>query len=163
MDKIIIIDDSDIKKELEAFLDANKNHIRLHSDMDEFSLGKNPLLNEIITQYEEKHKIKIRSKDYVGFYRSSDIIRFEEVGSKTIIHLADGMVNEINEDLDIIEKQLQDFPFIRTHPKHIINIHSISKISKHPTNAVELNNGCLIPITDHLKNTIIEMFNKYFK
>ncbi len=163
MDKIIIIDDSGIQKELEEFLKTNKKHIRLSSDMEELAMTSNPVLKEIIKRYEEKHKVKIQSKDHVFFYKSSELLRFEAFLSKTIIFQLDGSQQQISEDIDTIEFQLKDFPFIRTHPDHIVNLHYISRISDKASQSIELSDGTHIPVTIQRKNIIIETFRKYFK
>ncbi|MEZ5198456.1 MAG: LytTR family transcriptional regulator DNA-binding domain-containing protein [Bacteroidales bacterium] len=163
MDKIIIIDDSGIKKELEAFLMANKNHIRLSSDMDELSLGQNPVLKEIVRRYEEKHKVKIQSKDHVRFYKLNDIIHFEAAENFTFIYQSDGTKNIVNETIDSIEIQLQDFPFFRTHPNHIVNLHHIVRVSDQSENRIELSTGDNVPVTASKKEIIIDFLNKYIQ
>lgn len=161
MDKIIIIDDSGIQKELQKFLLANKDHIRLSSDMDEVSLGENPILKEIVRKYEQKHKVKIQSKDHVRFYKLNDIIHLESVGNKTKLYHSDQNQIEINESLNSIEIQLQDFPFFRTHLNHIVNLHHLVKVAEDTEDNIELSNGDIVPLTSSKKKTIIEFLYKY--
>ena len=163
MDKIIIIDDNGIQKELAEFLMANKNHVRLHSNMDELSLSTNPLLKEIIKQYGEKHKVKIQSKDNIRFFKTNDIIRFEAIYGKTTIYMTDGSHSEISENISAIEEQLEDFSFLRIHPNHIVNLQFLSKISSQDKNQIELTSGVILPVTETHKELIIEFLNKYFK
>ena len=62
MDKIIIIDNNEIRDELEQFITENKRHILFNSDMDLLSLESNPVLKEIIDTLigiNEKRVIKI--------------------------------------------------------------------------------------------------------
>lgn len=161
MDKIIIIDDSGIQNELEKFLIANKKHIRLSSDMDEVSLGQNPILKEIARRYEEKHKVKIQSKDHIRFFQANEIIRFKANNNKTITFLTNEKVVEINETIDNIEQQLEYLPFLRIHEAHIINVHFISKIFDKTENNIELNDGTLLPVTEIRKEFIMNFLNKY--
>jgi two-component system LytT family response regulator len=161
LDKIIIIDDSGIKKELEAFLLANREHIRLSSYMDEVSLGQNPVLKEIVRRYEERHKVKIQSKDLVRFYKLNDIIHFKSEGNKTILFQSDGTSNLIGENIDDIEKQLTNFPFIRTHEHYIVNLHHIKKVSGANDDLIELGNGGVVPVSPAKKKLIIDFLNKY--
>ncbi|MCD4788658.1 MAG: LytTR family transcriptional regulator [Bacteroidales bacterium] len=161
MDKIIIINDSGIQKELEEFLIANKKHIWFSSDMDEISLGQNPILKEIVRRYEEKHKIKIQSKDHIRFFRANEIIRFKANNNKTIIFLTNEKVVEINETIDNIEQQLENQPFLRLHEDHIINVNFISKIFNKTENNIELNDGTSLPVTEIRKEFIMNFLNKY--
>ena len=161
MDKIIIIDDSGIQRELEKFLLANKDHIRLSSDMDEVSLAQNPILKEIVKRYEQKHKVKIQSKDHVRFYKLNDIIHLKSIGTKTILYQSDHNQIEINESLNNIELQLQHFPFFKTHQIHIVNLHHLVKIADKPEVSIELSNGDIVPVTASKKKTIIEFLDKY--
>lgn len=161
MDKIIIIDDSGIQKELESFLIANKEHIRLNSNMDEISLGHNPVLKEIVKQYEEKHKVKIQSKDHVRFYKQNEIIYLKSNENKTILYQSDHSKTSVNENIDAIEQQLKNFPFLRTHHDYIVNLHHIVKISGQDMDLIILTNGNTLPVTEIKKAIIIEFLNKY--
>ena len=161
MDKIIIINDSGIQPELEEFLITNKKHVRFNSDMDEMSLGQNPILKEIVRKYEEKHKVKIQSKDNIRFFQANEIIRFQATYNKTTIFLINDKEVEINETIDKIEQQLKVLPFLRINENHIINVHFISKIFDKTENNIELNDGTLLPVTEIRKNTITKFLNKY--
>jgi len=163
MDKIIIIDDNGIQQEVQKFITNNKNHIRLSSDMDELSLAGNPLVKEIINQYEARHKVKICSGDKIRFYYFNHIVRLEKKAEKTKIYLSDGSHSLLNEEIKNIEIQLRNFPFLRVHPKHIVNLHFLAKISRLPTSHIELSTGKLIPITESSKKAIIDFLNKYDK
>ena len=161
MDKIIIINDSRIQPELEKFLIANKKHIRFRSDMDEISLSQNPLLKEIVRRYEEKHKVKIQSKDHIRFFQANEIIRFKANNNKTIIFLTNEKVVEINETIDNIEQQLENQPFLRIHEDHIVNLNFIAKILDKNENSIELNDGTLLPVTEIQKEFILKFLNRY--
>ncbi|MBL7105867.1 MAG: LytTR family transcriptional regulator DNA-binding domain-containing protein [Bacteroidales bacterium] len=161
MDKIIIIDDSGIQNELEKFLIANKKHIRLSSDMDELSLSNNSILSEIIKRYEDKHKLKIQTKNKIRFYKSNEIIRFEAKQDKTIIFLSDNTTYEIDVSIDGIDSQLKSFSFIRIHDNHIINMNYISKISGNFNAQIELTNRETIPVAKNRKKHIMDSLNKH--
>ena len=161
MDRIFIIDDDGIKEKLEKFLIANKKHIRLNSDMDELSLGNNSILSEIIKRYEDKHKLKIQTKDKIRFYKSNEIIRFEAKQDKTIIFLSDNTTSEIDKSINDIESQLKSFFFIRTHENHIINVNYISKIYGDSDELIELLNGETVPVTINRKKYIMNFLNKH--
>ncbi|OQX73939.1 MAG: hypothetical protein B6D61_12025 [Bacteroidetes bacterium 4484_249] len=163
MDKIIIINDSGIQSELEEFLITNKKHIRFSSDMDEISLSKNSLLQGIIKRYEEKHKVKIQSKDYIRFFQANDIIRFKANKGKTIIFLTNNNIVEINETIDNIEQQLEYQPFLRIHEDHIVNLHYVSRIINDNKDFLELTNKEELPLSSKNKEILLEQLYKYIK
>lgn len=163
MDRIIIIDDNGIRNELEAFIIANRDHIRLNSDMDEVSLGNNPALQEIISKYEEKYKVKIQSRDKIMIYRLNEIICLQSNGEKTFVKLISGKINTVNETLDVVEDQLQNFPFLRPNDQCLINLHHIAEIKDQPNAAIIMTNGDPIPLSDNRKEMIINSLNKFIK
>ena len=154
MDRIIIINDNGIQKELNDFLTANQNHIMLNSDFDEVSLDGNSMLSEIIQQYEAKHKIKIQSRDNIFFFKSNEIIHIKAKMGQTTIYLNSNKMVEVNEYIDNIEEQLKNFAFLRIHTNHIINVHFIAKIFERDQNTIELIDGTVIPVSEFRKELI---------
>lgn len=160
MDKIIVIDDKGIQKELEQFLVSNKTHVRLNTYMDELTLGQNPMLQEIIRQYEEKHKIRIRSKDRIYIFKQNDLVRLSIVDGKTCAFLLNGKIREIFGTLDALEEQLSNFPFLRTHPDHIVNMNFISGIKGKDEKRIELLDKSYVPICDERMEIILHYFHQ---
>ena len=163
MDKIIIIDNNEIQEELEKFIIANKKHILFNSDMDQLSLERNPILKGIIDNYEEKHKIKIQTKNRIWFFKSGEIIHLEAKQQNTLLYLTNKNRSLINENIDQIENQLKDFSFIRIHNDHIINVNFISKINAGWDENVELINGDIIPIESQRKQSILKSLENHNK
>lgn len=156
MDRIIIINDNGIREELDSFLQSNQNHIRLNSGLDEIALSGNTILSEIIQQYEEKHKIKIQSKDNIFFFKSNEIIHLEGKLDKTTIFLMSKEMIEVNEYIDSIEEQLKNFAFLRIHTNHIININFIIKLFNKGENTIELIDGTILPVSEFRNDLIIK-------
>ncbi len=163
MDKIIIIDNNEIQEELEKFIIANKKHILFNSDMDLLSLERNPILKDIIENYESKHKIKIHTKSRVWFFKSREIVRFEAGQGNTTAYLTNMNHSVINENIDQIENQLKDFSFIRIHNDHIINMNFIVKITAGQNVNIELMNGDIVPIEDQRKQYILKSLENHNK
>jgi two-component system LytT family response regulator len=163
MDKIIIIDNNEIQDELEKFIVANKKHILFNSDMDLLSLERNPILKDIIENYESKHKIKIHTKSRVWFFKSREIVRFEAGQGNTTAYLTNKNHSVINENIDQIESQLKDFSFLRIHNDHIVNMVFITRIYEDNKEKVTLTNGDILPIDNQRKQYILETLEKYNK
>ena len=163
MDKIIIIDDYGIQKKLDKFLSENKNNIRLNAEMDEVALKSNSSLAEIIKSYEEKHKLKITTKDKIWFYKSSNVLRFEASGEKVKIFFSNSTFNEINVTIDDLENQLKDFPFLRIHSGHLINGNFIFEIPDSTAGYIKLTTGDEIPVEEPYIRLISNHFkNKFY-
>jgi len=163
MDKIIIIDDSGVQDELEKFIVANKKHILFNSDMDLLLLEKNPILKDIIENYESKHKIKIHTKSRVWFFKSREIVRFEAGKGNTTAYLTNKNHSVINENINQIENQLKDFSFLRIHNNHIVNMSFITRIFEDNSGKVTLTNGDILPVDNQRKQYIIETLEKHNK
>jgi two-component system LytT family response regulator len=163
VDKIIIIDNNEIQEELDKFININQKHILFNSDMDQLSTETNPILKGIIDNYEEKHKIKIRTKTRIWFFKSSEIIRLEAKQQNTILYLTNQNRSLINESIDQIENQLKDFSFIRIHDDHIVNVNFISKITAGWDESIELINGEIVPIENQRKQYILKSLENHNK
>ncbi len=163
MDKIIIIDNNEIRDELEQFITENKRHILFNSDMDLLSLESNPVLKEIIDNYELKHKIKIQTKSRIWFFKNYEIVRFEASKGNTMVYLTNESRAVINENIDEIENQLKDFSFLRIHNDHIVNMVFIARIYEDNNEKVTLTNGDILPIDNQRKQYILETLEKYNK
>ena len=163
MDRIIIIDDRDIRNELEAFLITNREHIRLSSDMDELSLANNPVLDEILKRYEEKYKVKIKTRDNIRFYRLKEIVCMKSINNRTSIELIGGNVHVIDETLDEIENQVKNFPFFRTHCNYLVNMHHIAGIKGIPDPCVIMTHGELIPLSEKQHQIMQNTFEKFIQ
>jgi DNA-binding LytR/AlgR family response regulator len=161
MDRIIIIDDSVIRSELERFIIANRNHIRFNSDFDSLSLGSDPLLKEILSKYEDKYRIKIRSKDKLYFFRRNEIVRFEKQGEKARIILHDKKVIDLNESFESLANQLEDAPFARVHEHHLVNVYQIEKIPTISDPNLTTSDGIVIPVEQSRMSLLISMINRY--
>lgn len=160
MDKIIIINDTRIENKLEEFLVANRKHVRLITNMEELSLGGNPVFKEIIDRYEQKNKIRILAGNQVWFFKSSEICRIEANGNTIKIHQKHH-ISEIKIDINRLWDQLESFSFIRVHPLHIVNFNCIVKLYESYNNTIVLSDGYKIPVSDDYKSSVLHVINKF--
>lgn len=154
MDKIIIINDKRIEDSLEKFIADNQKHIRLISDMDEMSLGQNPILKEIIERYEQKNKIKVMAKDKVWFFPSSKIIRVEAIGSAVRIYNRNGSITDVSLEVDKLWSQLDSNTFVRVHREHILNVKYITKIFDDQSPKIILEDNSEVPVGKEYNSSI---------
>jgi DNA-binding LytR/AlgR family response regulator len=160
LDRIIIINDNGIQNDLNHFLKANRNHIRLDSDVSELSSGGNSLINEIIESYENKYKLKIQSKDLVYIFKVNEVLYFEALYKTVKIHLTKGKPVLLEGELQTLEKQLKEYPYFAVHHDYVVNINHISSISD-DLNFVVLENNVKVPVSESKKKIIITELEKY--
>jgi DNA-binding LytR/AlgR family response regulator len=161
MDKIIIINDNKIEEQLERFLAANRQNIRLVSDMDEMALARNPVLKEIIQQYEQKHKLRITSDDQVWLFRSSEIVWIEREKNSLVVHLRSWKTEKVDLPVAKLMPQLEGFPFVQVHPDYIINLNYLATVHEKDAKVVDLTDGTSLPIGRHYRSAIKKVLMKY--
>lgn len=161
MDKIIIINDNKIEEKLERFLAANRQNIRLVSDMDEMALARNPVLKEIIQRYERKHKLRITSDDQVWLFRSSEIVWIERQKDSLILHLRSWKTEKVTLTFSKLLPQLDGFPFAQIHPDYIINLNYLSTVHEKQAEVVDLTDGTSLPVGTQFRSEIKRILMKY--
>ncbi len=154
MDRIIIIDDSGIRSDLEVFLKANKGHIRLDSNLRELAQGNNPLIREIISRYEEKYKLRFKTKDSLYFFRVNEVVAIAATGTGITVYLNGKEALSLEGGMEIFSGDYLNYPFLRIHEQHIVNLNYIKEIKASPPHVV-MEDGRKIPVsgsfTDHFQ------------
>lgn len=160
MDKIIIINDNRIAEKLEKFILDNRKHIKLISDMDEVSLGQNPVLKEIIGRYEAKNKIRLIADNQVWFFKSGQVVRIEAIEQDVLVYLQDGKCNRVSINIDRAWEQLESFLFIRVDPRHIINVNYIAKFTGDSADTIYLLDGTGVPVSSEFRSSLLSILKR---
>lgn len=164
MDRIIIIDDEGIQRELHAFLEANRQRIRFDSDMDELAGSGKPMLEEIIRNYNESRKLIVSSGDEMtALYPHLLVYLQQSEGGVVAVH-GGSEATQLNITLDEVEPVLAVLPFLRVHPDFLVNILKIAKICYTDDDpAVIMLTGERIPLSMHMKNRLLKMLERYIR
>ena len=122
MERIIIIDDLNCKDDLQAFLEANKEHIRINTPIDNLKNTSKFFIEELSGNYESENKLAVNTDDQINIIHTQEIIYVETTGNKTKLHLSNGKCVEAITDLDSYEQKLANASFIRIHKLFIVNL-----------------------------------------
>jgi len=160
MERIIIIDDHLCKAELAEFLEANKDHIKLNSTIENLKSTTRIFFNELAEGENENNKLVIDSEEKINFIKARDIIRIEFLEGKSKIYLKKGNPLETRQDIDSIEKKLPENYFLRVHELHLINLDYLSSCRFVHQPSVHLTNGEVLPISENRKAHIMKQLEK---
>jgi two-component system LytT family response regulator len=163
MERIIIIDDHLCKAELAEFLEANKDHIKLNSTIENLKSTTRIFFNELVEGVGEKNKLVIDSEEKINFVRAKDIVRIEFQEGKSKIFLKKGKPLETKQDIDSIEKKLPANYFLRIHDIHLVNLDFLLSCRFVNEPCVHLTNGEVLPISEKRKDQIIRQLEKNIK
>lgn len=156
MERIIIIDDLNCKDDLQAFLEANKEHIRINTPVDNLKNTSKFFIEELTGNYESENKLAINTDKQIKILHTNEIIFIEAEGSKTNLHIKNDKCIEAITDIDSYEEKLANSNFIRIHEKYIVNLEYFSKFNFKNKLQVDLTNGISLPVDPDKKDMLIK-------
>jgi two-component system LytT family response regulator len=107
--------------------------------------------------------IILETKDSHLIIKPSDIIRIEANDAGSELHMQDGRKLEFHTDLDFWKTKLTDYPFIKVHDRHLVNLHAIDSYDLVDHSLVTLSNGERISVQENYKIMLNEFFNRFLK
>jgi len=159
MERIIIIDDNNCKKELADFLEANKEHIRFNSSLDDFKTTSKGIFEELVAEVEMEDRLAIDSNRQIDIIHTRDITYIEALGPRTALHFENNNCIETGCSIDGYEKKLIGHHFIRIHDNYMINTDYFSKLNLGNNPAAVLKNGAVLPVNPAEINRLITYIN----
>lgn len=146
MERIIIIDDSKIKSELDNFLLSKKDFVQYDNQLDHFLMKAQILFEDIqeLDQQVQKIVIKTESRHYI--LKISSIIRIAENGEHSMLFLEDDATIHSSNKLDWFENKLKDHHFCRINSGQIINLKYITRLDLKEEPRVVVNNKLHITV-----------------
>jgi DNA-binding LytR/AlgR family response regulator len=160
MERIIIIDDNNIKQELADFLEANKEHIRFNSSVNNFKSSAKGFFDEMVTENDKTDKIAINSNQHIDIIHTRDIIYIESLGTRSGLHFINDVVIETTSSIDVFEEKLKGRSFIRVHERYIINFDYFSKLNIGTNPTVVMVDGSTLPVNPALTDWILSYLAK---
>lgn len=160
MERIIIIDDKKCEKELSDFLEANKDHIRLSTTMNNIKSSAKGFFEEITAGYASEDKLAIDSNQQIEIVHTRDITYLETVNQKTNLYLSNNSCIETNSNLNSFADKLKGSNFLRVHLNYIINLDYFSKLDFKEDPTIELSNGIKVPIDPARKSLLLHYLKK---
>ncbi len=90
----------------------------------------NVLLDNLHHQNREQHTITLATQEGLIFVTIEDIVRLEAMGAYTQFILRDGGKIIMSKHLKEYERLLQDYPFVRIHQSHLVNLRQVARYIK---------------------------------
>lgn len=160
MERIIIIDDKKCEKELSDFLEANKEHIRYNTPLNDVKSTTKGFFEEIISGLGSEDKLAIDSNQQIEIVHTRDITYLETVNQKTHLYLKNNTIIETNGGLNSFMDKLKGSNFLRVHSNYIINLDYFSKLDFKEDPALELSTGIKVPIDPARKSLLLNYLKK---
>lgn len=143
------------KEGLQEFLEANKEHIRYSTTIDNLKNTTKFFIDELTGNYESENKLAVNTDKQINIIHTHEIIYLEASGKKTKLHLSNNKCVEATTGIDSYEIKLTGDNFIKVHEKYIVNLEYFSKFNFKNKPELELINGIILPVDPDKKNLII--------
>jgi two-component system LytT family response regulator len=160
MERIIIIDDKKCEKELSDFLEANKEHIRFSTTMNNIKSSAKGFFEELTAGFGSEDKLAINSNQQIEIVHTRDITHLEAVDQKTQLYFSNNPFIETSSNLDYFANKLKGSNFLRVHERFIINLDYFLKLDIKDSTTIELSNGIKIPIDPQKKSLLLNYLKK---
>jgi len=129
--------------------------MNIHSD----NLNINALINGFGLQQPMNGKVSLSSMDGLEFVEVKTIIRCEADSNYTHVILEDGGKITISKTLKDLEDQLANFPFMRVHNSHLVNLNRIKSYQRGAGGTLVMDNNDTIPVSRGKKNEFLDYLN----
>jgi DNA-binding LytR/AlgR family response regulator len=121
-----------------------------------------PLRKSHVKPEKKAKKIALPTTEGYCFETIKHISFLEASGNYTLIHFADHRKLLVCKPLGDIEKQLQDYPFVRIHRSHTIHLRYLNQYIRGKGGAVILSNGVHLPVSAGQKDDFLGRIQQYF-
>jgi DNA-binding LytR/AlgR family response regulator len=160
MERIIIIDDKKCEKALADFLEANKEHIRFNTTMNNVKSSAKGFFEELTLEIGPDDKLAVKSNQQIEIVHTRDITHIEAIDQKTKLYFSNNTSIETSSNLDSFANRLKGSTFLRVHDNFIINLDFFSKLDIGESKTIELINAKKVPIDPAKKSLLLNFLNK---
>jgi DNA-binding LytR/AlgR family response regulator len=160
MERIIIIDDKKCEKELADFLEANKEHIRYNTTMNNIKSSAKGFFEELKAGIGSEDKLAIDSNQQIEIVHTRDITHVEAIDQKTNLYFSNNTMIETSSNLNSYAFKLKGSNFLRVHDNFIINLDYFSKLEIKGSETIELTTGIKVPIDPSKKSLLLNYLKK---
>ena len=155
--RIIVIDDKECAKELDAFVRKHRERIHLVLDAG----NSKPAVSPLVTMHSDAPKLLgINKNDSIIVVNVKDIVRIESVRNYSHLHLEDRKKIVVSKSLMQMEGKLEKHHFIRIHKSHLINIDFLEKFVKAEGGYVVMRDQSRLPVSTRKKELLFAELEK---
>ena len=138
MKRLIIIDDTTCKEELESFLETNPQNIQLLLSEQDYNVDLEQLVSQIKTTFQDKKTIVFITDEQVIKVAKEDLLFITNRQRFTELFLSNGNSYKLPETFQYYSQKLENHTITKINQNVIINIKSIQRFV-YPQNIVYLN------------------------
>jgi len=102
----------------------------------------------------DQERIGVPTTHGTHYYHLDEIVRLESDGSYTIISIRSGEKVMVCKYLKEFERALPDNNFLRTHRKHLVNLHWVRGLNKDEGGYLVMKNGDRVPVSRGAKDSV---------
>ena len=159
--KILVIDDTNCKKDLQEFMNKKNVSIQAFFSTRELAEQAIQIADSLNINSSLNKRLAVNSADSTCIFSASEIIRCESSRNYTNFILTNNRMVVASKTLIEFEKQLMKFNcFIRIHKSHLININFIDKYLKVDGGYVVLKDGAKLPVSTRKKEILFKEIEK---
>lgn len=162
MNNLIIIDDTTCKEDLDQFVTANSDHIKLLLTEEEYNIDLDTLISRIHDTFDNQKILFIKTNDSIIKVASNDILFIEEINDSINLHLQNGKIYSLPDKLSHYISMLSRFNILQINSNTLINIDLIeSFIITECT--IFCSNGSKFFVDEQYKDKLINELNNIYK
>jgi two-component system, LytTR family, response regulator len=105
-------------------------------------------------------KLAIPTSDGMEYLKTNEIIRIEADRSYSWFFLKDKRKILVSKNLKEYQELLSDQHFFRPHNSHLINLEHVKKYIRHEGGAIEMDDGCQVPLSKPRKEFFLAQMSK---
>jgi two-component system LytT family response regulator len=155
--RIIVIDESECKKELDTFIKKHRKHIHLMLDAGS---DKATVFSKRVEDSEAPKLLGINKNDSIIVVNAKDIVRIESVRNYSQLYLGDHKKIVVSKSLMQMEGKLEKHHFIRIHKSHLININFLERFVKAEGGYVVMRDQSRLPVSTRKKELLFSELEK---
>ena len=159
MNNLIIINDSNCKKELKSFLDANSEHVKLFLSEEEYNIDLDFLIDKLQSVFSENQILFFSTSKNVIKVTINEIKHITSNNNDVKLFLIDGSSHVLPEKLEHYKTNLENHNIIRINKDTLINISAVEKFFIQD-DKIFLNGGCLFQVDNQYTQKILNALNK---
>lgn len=154
MNWFLVINDTNCKKDLDAFLKKHEGSIVFKNEADHAFRNIGRLMDDFTLRSAADARISINAASSVNVLKVADIVHCESQRSYTCIYLSNGNKLTVTKTLKQFEAELKQYDFARIHQSHLVNLNHVVKYVKSKGGHVVLSDGREIPVAVRKKELL---------
>jgi two-component system LytT family response regulator len=156
MERLIVIDDKNCKKELDILLNKYRKQLKLDTSSTYITKNLVSLSETIPAQHIKDQRLLINTANSSILVKVQDIIRCQSNRNYTELHLQNNTKITVSKPLKQFAESNMLRGFARIHLSHLVNINYIDRFIKGDGGSLVLTNGTRLPVSKRRRDEWIK-------